>query len=205
VGGNHVFVLPAAFVEDRTNYGDIEFVVYLNFFLRRGVRACIVGTARQRDALAELLTLTIFGVFDPRLPRQPTFEELQRRYGVPNRETYSFLRLAHETFAVRAPSEPDSVVPTNAYFAYAVLAEDGETVVPAAGGNIIRLRPHPGGCDARIDSLDGHVASKELSVSPPHRVASLIPRIAERGPVRDRAPALRHHAARHEPRLRSGR
>jgi CRP-like cAMP-binding protein len=175
VDGDHVFVLPAAFVEDRTNYADVEFVVYLNFFLRRGVRTCIVGTARQRNALAELLTLTIFGVFDPRLPRQPTFEELHQRYGVRDRETYAFLRLAHEIFAVRAPSEPGSVVPTDAYFAYVVLAENGETVVPAAGGNIIRLRPRPGGCDARIDSRDGHVAAKQLSVSPPHRVASLIP------------------------------
>ena len=176
VDGDHVFVLPAAFVEDRTNYGDVEFVVYLNFFLRRGVRTRIVGTARQRDTLAELLTLTIFGVFDPRLRQQPSFEELQRRYGVPDRETYDFLRLAHETFAVRALSEPDSaVLPVDAYVAYTVLAEDGETVVPAGGGNEVRLRPCPGGCEARIDGVDGRVTAKQLSVSSTHRVAGLIP------------------------------
>src|SRR5262245_28857211 len=175
VDGDHVFVLPAAFVEDRTNYGDVEFVVYLNFFVRRGVRTRIVGTAQQRDALAELLTLTIFGLFDPRMHHRTTFEEVQRRYGVPDRETYDFLRLAHETFAVRAPSAPDSVVlPTDAYFSYDVLNDDGETVVPAAHGNVIRLRRRPGGCDARIDSLDGRFTAKQLSVSPPHPVASLI-------------------------------
>lgn len=176
VDGEHVFVLPAAFVDDRTNYGDVEFVVYLNFFLRRGVRTCIVGTARQRDALTELLTLTIFGVFDPRLRQQPSFEDLQRRFRVPDRETYDFLRLAYETFAVRALSEPDSaVLPTDEYFAYIVLAEDGETVVPAGGGNKIRLRPCPGGCEARIDGIDGRVTAKQLSVSSTHRVARPIP------------------------------
>ncbi len=176
VDGEHVFVLPAAFVDDRTNYGDVEFVVYLNFFVRRGVRTRIVGTAQQRDSLAELLTLTIFGVFDPRVRQQPSFEELRQRYGVPDRETYDFLRLAHETFAVRALSEADSaVLPADAYFAYTVLAEDGETVVPASGGSEVRLRPCPGGCEARIVGADGRVTTKQLSLSPTHRAASLIP------------------------------
>ena len=176
VDGEHLFVLPAAFVDDRTNYGDVEFVVYLNFFLRRGVRTRIAGTARQRDALADLLTLTIFGVFDPRVPEHPSFEELQRRYGVPDQETYDFLRLAHETFAVRASPEPDAaVLPTDAYFAYTVLADDGETVVPAGSGSEVRLRPCRGGCEARIVDADGRVTAKQLSVSPIRRVLGLIP------------------------------
>ena len=50
------------------NYGDVEFVVYLNFFLRRGVRTRIAGAPRQRRPLTDLLTLTIFGVFDPGAP-----------------------------------------------------------------------------------------------------------------------------------------
>jgi hypothetical protein len=87
VDGEHVFVLPAAFVEDRTNYGDLEFIVYLNFFLRRGVRTRIVGVARLRRALAELLTLTIFGVFDPQAREQPSFADLKQRFGVPDQET----------------------------------------------------------------------------------------------------------------------
>ena len=93
VEGEHLFVLPATFVADRTNYGDVEFVVYLNFFLRRGVRTRIAGAARQRRPLAELLTLTIFGVFDPRAPEEPSFEELHQRYGVPDQETYDLFRL----------------------------------------------------------------------------------------------------------------
>jgi CRP-like cAMP-binding protein len=174
--GEHVFVLPAAFVDERTNYGDVEFVVYLNFFVRRGARTRIVGTARQRDALADLLTLTIFGVFDPRAPHQPSFEEVQRRYGVPDRDTYDFLRLAHETFAVRARPEPDAaVLPADAYFAYTVLAHDGETVVPVGDRSEVRLRPSAGGCEARIVDAEGRVTAKPLSVSPVHQASSPIP------------------------------
>ena len=175
VDGQHLFVLPAAFVDDRTNYGDVEFVVYLNFFLRRGVRTRIAGTARQRDALADLLTLTIFGVFDPRVPEHPSFAELHRRYGVPDQETYNFLRLAHETFAVRAGPEPDAaVLPADAYFTYTVLAADGETVVPAGSGSEVGLRPSRGGCQARIVDANGRVTAKQLSVSPIRRPPGLI-------------------------------
>ena len=176
VDGEHVFVLPATFVDERTNYCDVEFVVYLNFFLRRGARTRIVGTARQRDMLADLLTLTIFGVFDPRVPNQPSFEELQRRYAVPDLDTYDFLRLAHEIFAVRAESKPDAaVLPADAYFAYTVLADDGETVVPVGHRSEVRLRPSAGGCEARIVDADGHVTAKPLSVSPMHLVSFPIP------------------------------
>src|SRR5262249_24101686 len=101
VADEHLFVLPSRLVDDRVNFGDVEVVVYLNFFLRRGLRTRIPGTARQRDTLAQLLTLTIHGVFDPGAREQPSFEELHRRYGVPDLETYDVLRLAYESFAVR--------------------------------------------------------------------------------------------------------
>jgi CRP-like cAMP-binding protein len=176
VDGEHVFVLPAAFVENRTNYGDIEFVVYLNFFLRRGVRTRIAGTSRQRRALTELLTLTIFGVFDPRVDPLPSFAELGRRYGVPDQETYEFLRLAHETFAVRAAPDPETaVLPVDAYLAYTELAEGAETVVRLREGSEIRLRPAAGGCEARITDASGRVAGKQLSISPARHLSGPIP------------------------------
>ncbi|MCI0635833.1 MAG: MBL fold metallo-hydrolase, partial [Actinobacteria bacterium] len=176
VEGEHLFVLPATFVEDRTNYGDVEFVVYLNFFLRRGVRTRIAGATRQRRALAELLTLTIFGVFDPEAHEQPSFAELHQRYGVPDQETYDLFRLAHETFAVRTGSDPaGSVLPADAYFAYTELAENGETTVQARGGSEIRLRPSAGGCEARIVDASGRVTAKQLSVASMRRVSGLIP------------------------------
>jgi CRP-like cAMP-binding protein len=176
VEGEHLFVLPPTFVAGRTNYGDVEFVVYLNYFLRRGVRTRIIGAARQRRPLADLLTLTIFGVFDPRAHEEPSFAELRRRYGVPNQETYDLFRLAHETFAVRAESDPASpVIPADAYFAYTELAEAGDTVVKAPDGSEIRLRPSADGCDARIVDAGGRVTAKQLSVSAPRRVSGLIP------------------------------
>ena len=176
VDGEHVFVLPSAFVENRTNYGDVEFLVYLNFFLRRGMRTRIAGAARLRRALTELLTLTIYGVFDPRAHEQPSFAELHQRYRVPDQETYDFFRLAHETFAVRAGVDPAAaVLPIDAYFAYTELAEDGETIVSALDGSEILLRPEAGGCEARITDSSGRVTAKQLSVSPARHVSGLIP------------------------------
>jgi hypothetical protein len=67
----------------------VEFLVYLNFFVRYGTRTRIVGTARQRDVLAHLLRLTIFGLFDPHAHEQPSFETLHSLYNVPDRETYA--------------------------------------------------------------------------------------------------------------------
>jgi CRP-like cAMP-binding protein/glyoxylase-like metal-dependent hydrolase (beta-lactamase superfamily II) len=175
VGDEHLFVLPSRLVDGRMNYGDVEFVVYLNFFLRRGLRTRIVGTVQQRDTLAQLLTLTIHGVFDPGAREQPSFEELHRRYSVPDLETYDFLRLAYESFAVRERSEPGAaVLPADAYLAYTVLSEEGETIVPI-GGAEVRLSPAPGGCEARIVDGDGRVTAKHLTVSRAHPVASLIP------------------------------
>ena len=176
VEGEHLFVLPASFVADRTNYGDVEFVVYLNFFLRRGVRTRIAGSPRQRRPLTDLLTLTIFGVFDPRASEEPSFEDLRRRYAVPDQETYDLFRLCHETFAVRAGSDPAApIIPADAYFAYSELVEKGETVMLARGGSEVRLHPSAGGCDARIIDAGGHVTAKQLSVSPMRRVSSLVP------------------------------
>src|SRR5262249_12878038 len=174
-GSEHLFVLPSRLIDGRLNYGDVEFVVYLNFFLRRGVRTRIAGTARQRGALAQLLTLTIHGVFDPAAHEQPSFEELYRRFGVPDLETYDFLRLAYGSFAVRERPEPDAaVLPADAYVAYTVLSEEGDTAVPI-GGAEVRLRPPPGGGEARIVDVGGRVTIKHLSVSRPHRAAGLIP------------------------------
>src|SRR5262249_26021210 len=85
--GDQVFILPETLFESKTNYGDVEFLVYLNFFLRQQTRTKIVGTPRQRHVLYRLLTLTLFGLFDP-AEEPASFEELRRNYGVDSRETY---------------------------------------------------------------------------------------------------------------------
>jgi CRP-like cAMP-binding protein len=175
VDGQHLFVLPPQLVDGRINHGDVEFVVYLNFFLRRGVRARIAGTDRQRETLTRLLGLTIYGVFDPGAPVPASFEELHHRYGVADHDTYAFLRLAHQTFAARDPSRPGApVVPADAYFSYTVLAEEAETLVPVDGAEV-RLRPLAGGCEVRIVDVNGNVATQQLTVSRTRRVMDQIP------------------------------
>src|SRR5262249_16797438 len=53
--GEQLLILPATLFEDQTNYADIEFLVYLNFFLRQRARTRIAGTTHQRDLLRRLL------------------------------------------------------------------------------------------------------------------------------------------------------
>src|SRR5262249_57467708 len=90
-----LFILPSSLFEGRTNYADIEFLVYLNFFLRQQTRTRIAGTSRQWHVLYRLLTLTLFGLFDPAAAEPPSFDKLAETYGVGSRETYHFLRTAH--------------------------------------------------------------------------------------------------------------
>ena len=71
ISGEYLFILPKHLFESKTNYADVEFLVYLNFFIRYGTRTRIVGTARQRTMLERLLRLTIFGLFDPHVAEQP--------------------------------------------------------------------------------------------------------------------------------------
>jgi hypothetical protein len=102
--GTQVFILPSTLYAGKTNYGDVEFLVYLNFFLRKKMRTLIVGTAQQRHILHRLLTLTLFGLFDPAAAEQPSFEELRDAYGVESRETYDFLRAAYGSTARGGPA-----------------------------------------------------------------------------------------------------
>jgi hypothetical protein len=109
--------------------------------------------------LTDLLTLTIFGVFDPRAPEVPSFEELRQRYGVPDQETYDLFRLCHETFAVRTESNPAApVIPADAYFAYsnevdaAGVFRSGDALMPTATATSVQVR------DGRTLTTDGPFA-----------------------------------------------
>src|SRR5262249_32678480 len=131
--GDQLFILPANLFEAGTNQGDVEFLIYLNFFARQGIRTRIAGTARQRETLARLLTLTIFGLFEPGEP-VPSLAELQQRFLVPDRATYDFFLMAYEMFATRAGRGAESpVLMVSDYIDYAVVG-DQETVVGAIGG-----------------------------------------------------------------------
>ena len=144
--GEQVFILPQTLFEAGTNYGDIEFLVYLNFFLREGQRTRIVGTPRQKGMLLRLLTLVIFGIFDPEAPKPPSFEQLREAYGVPDRETYSFLLAAYETYAVRGGAEAYSPVRRLDEYVDFVVLKSGETVIPISfsfGRFSTRAMPYP--------------------------------------------------------------
>ena len=172
--GEQLFLLPTHLFEKNTNQGDVEFLVYLNFFARHGLRTRIAGTARQRQTLERLLTLTIFGLFDPGAREDASFEELRRRYGVPDRETYRLFMNAFELFGTREGPEPDSRVLTiSDYVDYTVLSGE-ETVIPFDGTEV-RVKPVGQGVEVRIVSPDGRPVAKSLTLSTPHRIGGIVP------------------------------
>src|SRR5262245_10924448 len=172
--GDHLFILPASLFEGKTNYADIEFLVYLNFFLRQKTRTRIAGTSRQRQVLHRLLTLTLFGLFDPAAPEPPSFEELAEAYGVGSRETYHFLRTAHELYGTRRDDSPGSPLLTiDDYVDFVTL--DGETTVIPLPSAEVRLSPAGRGFDVRIVQPDGRSSEKQLEVGTPPRLLRRVP------------------------------
>jgi CRP-like cAMP-binding protein len=172
--GDHLFILPASLFEGRTNYGDIEFLVYLNFFLRQKTRTRIVGTSRQRHVLYRLLTLTLFGLFDPAAPEPPSFEKLAEAYGVGSRETYHFLRTAHDLYGARRDGSPGSpLLGIDDYVDFVAL--DGEaTAIPLPSAEV-RVSSAGRGFDVRIVQPDGRSSEKQLEVVTPPRLLRPIP------------------------------
>jgi CRP-like cAMP-binding protein len=174
LGGEEVVILPASLFEGRTNYADIEFLVYLNFFLRQRHRTRIAGTARQQQVLHRLLTLSLFGLFDPAAPAPPSFEHLRQAYGVESRETYDLLRLTYETYGIRRDPRPDSpLLGIDDYVDFAVLG-DGDTVMTLSSAEV-RVAPRGRSFDVLIAQADGRQSAKRLEVSPPPRLVRTMP------------------------------
>jgi len=172
--GDHLFILPASLFEGKTNYADIEFLVYLNFFLRQKTRTRIVGTSRQRHVLHRLLTLTLFGLFDPAAPEPPSFEKLAEVYGVDSRETYDFLRTAHELYGARRDGSPESpLLGIDAYVDFFALY-GASTVIPLPSAQV-HVAPSGRGFDVRITQPDGRSSEKKLEVGTPPRLLRPIP------------------------------
>jgi len=188
--GEQVFILPRTLFERGTNYGDIEFLIYLNFFVLQGRRTRIVGTARQRRALERVLRLVIFGLFNPEAKRQPSFEQLHETYGVPDRETYTFLRTAYETYGVRNGGDLESsILGVAHYMNFAVLGAN-ETVIPVYKEDrgdrrkpLAEVRVTPcaeGDFEVRIVQADGRSTAKRLAVTAPRRTAAVVPEAQRR-------------------------
>src|SRR5262249_54300920 len=172
--GDHLFILPASLFEGKTNYADIEFLVYLNFFLRQKTRTRIVGTSRQRKVLHRLLTLTLFGLFDPAVPEPPSFEKLAEAYGVGTREAYHFLRTAHELYGARRDSNPASpILGIDDYVDF--IALDGTATVVGLPSAEVRVARAGRGFDVTIVQPDGRSTEKQLEVATPPRLLRRIP------------------------------
>src|SRR5262245_48507796 len=189
ITGEYLFILPKHLFESRTNYADVEFLVYLNFFVRYGTRTRIVGTARQRDVLEHLLRLTIFGLFDPHADEQPSFETLRQHYNVPDRETYALFRMLYEKYGVRQNCcATGAILDLDSYIDFVVLDDTPRPLfitssqsgtaphqaVPVLYSVQIAPLPH-GSFEVSIAQTDGRVATKTLEVHRPVKRQKSIP------------------------------
>lgn len=166
--GDQIFILPTSLFESKTNYGDVEFLVYLNFFLRQQTRTRIIGTVRQRDILHRLLTLTLFGLFDPSAAEPASFDQVREAYGVDSRETYDFLLAAHENYGTRRGPDPGSpLLGIDDYVDFVTLDPDGTVIaLPSA---TVRVAPRGRAFHVRIVQPDGRETEKDLEVGPARR------------------------------------
>jgi CRP-like cAMP-binding protein len=185
IKGDYLFILPEHFLEGRTNYADIEFTVYLNFFVRHGMRTRIAGTAEQKEMLERLLHLTIFGLFNPQAAEPPSFTDLHAAYGVPDQETFALFRMCHEKYSVRRDFNPAApILGLDDYIDFVLLGEEGQpTLIPIneqdegtkqSGTVRVVARPHSA-FDVRITQPNGRSTTKRLAVMPPSRELGTIP------------------------------
>jgi CRP-like cAMP-binding protein len=172
--GTEIFVLPPSLYEGNVNYGDVEFLVYLNFFLRKRMRTLIVGTPQQRTILHRLLTLTVFGIFDPSAGKQPSFEELHEVFGVESRATYDFLLAAYQHYGVRKDGHPGSPILGIDDYVHFVGLTGPETAIAVPSAEV-RVRPRGRQIDVRIVQTDGRQTEKRLELAPPRRPIRDIP------------------------------
>ena len=187
IKGEYLFILPKHLFEGRINYIDVEFIVYLNFFVLHGMRTRIAGMATQKEALERLLTLTIYGIFNPQAVEPPSFAALQRTYGVPDLETFAFLRMCYERYSTRRDAHPTgAILGIDAYVDFIVLNEEEQpTPIPIktpdehgtpSHAGIVRVVPHRSGSfDVRITQANGRSTAKDLTVRPPARVVGSVP------------------------------
>src|SRR5262245_7841069 len=182
--GEHVFIVPHQLFEGRTNYADIEFLIYLNFFAGHGQATRLVATPRQRQTLERLLTLVIFGVFDPSGDTPPPFETLKAAYVIPDTDTLRFLRTAHELYAVRTSAEAGSPVRTLADYLRFSELQPGGTVIPIEHENgdgpssrigEVWIARAGEGYDVRITQADGAVAAKQMDITTRRRPLRPVP------------------------------
>jgi CRP-like cAMP-binding protein len=186
ITGNYLFILPKHLFEGKTNYADIEFVVYLNFFVRNGTQTRIAGMARQKETLERLLNLTLFGLFNPRTTAPPSFTELHRTYGVPDQETLAFFRICYERYATRKGHDPiGPILGFEDYVDFVLLSAEGQPTripittqgtdaQPVCVGTVEVIPQYNGAFDIRFTQPDDRRTAKRLVVTPPSRVPGTV-------------------------------
>lgn len=186
ITGDYLFILPKYLFEGKTNYADVEFMVYLNFFIRQGMRTRIAGTARQREALEQLLRLTIFGLFHPHSATMPSFAEMQQNYGVPDEETYALFVMLFQKYSVRENFQPEGdILGLEAYLDFVMLADEGHSTIVDSHQNgpgnrtpspyTVHIDSHPQGAfDVTIVQPDGQTTSKVLELHRPARISKVV-------------------------------
>lgn len=185
IAGEYLFILPKSLFEGKTNYADVEFLVYLNFFVRAGMRTRIVGTVRQRAMLEHLLRLTIFGLFRPYTTEQPSLATLRERYGVPDQETYALFRMLYEKYGVRhhCCGAPGAIMDLEAYIDFITLDEGLKPLhmsiaSPGVGATPYEVQILPseyGAFTVTITQDDAATATKTLEVYRPATMPKSIP------------------------------
>ena len=185
LAGENLFILPKSLFEGKTNYADVEFLVYLNFFVRSGARTHIAGTARQRAMLEHLLRLTIFGLFDPHRAEQPSFSALRDRYGLPDQATYKLFYMLYENYGVRGSccGSPGPILDLDAYIDFVPIDEMMQPLcltstsahAPAAPYQVEIVPSEQGTFTVQITQADGAVVTKTLETHRPAVVCKSIP------------------------------
>src|SRR5262249_30721590 len=141
---------------------------------RQRTRTLIIGTAQQRTILHRLLTLTVFGIFDPSAAVQPSFAELHEIFGVESRATYDFLQAAYEHYGARKDERPGSRI-LGIYDYIDVAALTGPETVRTVPDAEVRVRPRGRQVDVRIEQKDGRQTEKRLELASPRRPICDVP------------------------------
>ena len=203
--GDHLFILPASLFEGKTNYGDIEFLVYLNFFAspedadaHRRHRPAVARRSASSSPSRSSACST------PPRPRSGRSSSSTGSTGWPTAPpTTSSWPPTRRTGVRRRPREPDRRHPG---LRGLIVLEGDDTPIPdgarrRGAGQPARpgLRgPHPQCRRAGDDQAPGGLGP------PPHGRGD--PRGPPRGdPVHHRPAEIRRHTARDQSRLRPGR
>jgi len=154
-GKQYVFVLPPQLFVNNRAYGEMEFLIYFNAFVKGSLfnpnvpKPQVVGTKEQLEALREYLSHTLFGpdLSDPAV--YPWLSEKDR----------NFLKAMHNHYAIR--SKDGKIIPVEGYLEMIPFEERNDqarVVIPAENqmtAGVINIR--------RVRAEDGEIAGYKVT------------------------------------------